>query len=77
LSKDKNKSETSNNLVIYFDNPMIGVLLEIVLMAMALADRIRFERYQVIFNTTDKISSVLPNIHLLEGVLMIYPLYKK
>lgn len=46
---------------------MIGVLLEVVLMAMALADRMRFQKEQTIFNATHEISSGLPNLNQLES----------
>ncbi|WP_022941297.1 EAL domain-containing protein [Psychromonas hadalis] len=45
---------------------MIGVLMEVVLMAMALADRMRFQREQTIYNATHELSSGLPNSILLE-----------
>jgi EAL domain-containing protein (putative c-di-GMP-specific phosphodiesterase class I) len=48
---------------------MIGVLLEIVLMAMALADRMRFQREQTIFNATHEIKSCLPNLSLLKSAI--------
>jgi len=44
----------------------IAVLLEIVLMAMALADRMRFQETQVIFHATHELNSGLPNVTLLE-----------
>lgn len=46
---------------------MIGVLIEIVLMAMALANRMRYQREQTLFNATHDLSSGLPNMSLLEN----------
>ena len=46
---------------------MLGVLIEIVLMAMALANRMRYHREQAIFSTTHDPTSGLPNISLLEN----------
>jgi len=45
---------------------MIAILLEVVLMAMALADRMRFHKEQVIYQATHDLSSGLPNVTLLE-----------
>jgi len=45
---------------------MIGVFVEIVLMAMALADRIRYQREERLFNATHELSSGLPNLSLFE-----------
>lgn len=45
---------------------MIAVLVEIVLMAMALADRMRFQEEQLIYHATHELNSGLPNITLLE-----------
>jgi EAL domain-containing protein (putative c-di-GMP-specific phosphodiesterase class I)/GGDEF domain-containing protein len=45
---------------------MVGVLFEIVLMAMALANRMGYQRDQTLFNTTHEISSGLPNMSLLD-----------
>ena len=46
---------------------MVGVLVEIVLMAMALANRMRYQREQALFNATHELNSGLPNISLLES----------
>jgi len=46
---------------------MIGVLVEIVLMAMALADRMRYQREETLFNATHELSSGLPNLSLFES----------
>jgi EAL domain-containing protein (putative c-di-GMP-specific phosphodiesterase class I)/GGDEF domain-containing protein len=46
---------------------MIGVLIEIVLMAMALANRMRYQKEQILFNATHELSSGLPNMSLLEN----------
>jgi len=46
---------------------MIGVFVEIVLMAMALADRMRYQREETLFNATHEISSGLPNLSLFEN----------
>lgn len=46
---------------------MVGVLVEIVLMAMALANRMRYQKEQALFNATHELSSGLPNIILLEN----------
>ena len=46
---------------------MMSVLVEIVLMAMALADRMRFQEEQVIYHATHESKSGLPNLSLLES----------
>jgi EAL domain-containing protein (putative c-di-GMP-specific phosphodiesterase class I)/GGDEF domain-containing protein len=46
---------------------LVGVLFEIVLMAMALANRMRYQRDLTLFNTTHEISSGLPNTSLLDS----------
>lgn len=48
---------------------MIAVLIEVVLMAMALADRMRYQKEQVIYHATYDMSSKLPNQTLLESNL--------
>jgi EAL domain-containing protein (putative c-di-GMP-specific phosphodiesterase class I) len=46
---------------------MVGVLMEIVLMAMALANKMRYQKEQALFNATHELSSGLPNMSLLEN----------
>lgn len=48
---------------------MIGVLTEIVLMAMALADRMQFKKEQALFNATHDPGTALPNSNLLDASL--------
>jgi EAL domain-containing protein (putative c-di-GMP-specific phosphodiesterase class I)/GGDEF domain-containing protein len=46
---------------------MVVVLIEIVLMAMALANKMRYQKEQALFNATHELSSGLPNMSLLEN----------
>jgi predicted signal transduction protein with EAL and GGDEF domain len=46
---------------------IVGVLMEIVLMAMALANKMRYQKEQALFNATHELSSGLPNMSLLES----------
>jgi len=48
---------------------MIGVFVEIVLMAMALADRMRYQREETLFNATHELTSGLPNLSLFENYI--------
>ncbi len=48
---------------------MIGVLFEIVLMAMALAERMRFQKEKALYNATHDLDSGLPNSNMFESVL--------
>lgn len=46
---------------------IVVVLIEIVLMAMALANKMRYQKEQALFNATHELSSGLPNMSLLEN----------
>lgn len=48
---------------------LIGVLLEIILMAMALADRMRYQKEKALYNATHEIATGLPNLNQLEITL--------
>jgi len=48
---------------------MIGVLFEVILMAMALADRMQFKKAQALYNVTHEPETDLANINLLESKL--------
>lgn len=48
---------------------MVGVLSEIVLMAMALANRMQFKKEQALFNATHDPGTALPNSNLLDASL--------
>jgi len=45
---------------------LIGVSLEIILMAMALADRMRYQKEKALYNATHELTTGLPNLNLLE-----------
>lgn len=49
---------------------LIGVLLEIILMAMALADKMRYQKEKALFNATHELTTNLPNLNLLETRLL-------
>lgn len=50
---------------------MIGVLFEIILMAMALANRMQYKKEQALFNATHEPETQLANVHLLENKINI------